>query len=469
MSLKEKIEILQKKLPIFKSFDILGREIEICNRKAYYIFVDGFAKDDILYYFLENVQKIDTDFKSLDEFLKRDVAYIEAEEIKEDLNFDKIATYVLSGMFALVFEDFDSYILLDTREYPVRSITESEVEKVVRGSRDSFVETIVYNTALIRRRIRVPNLIFEINQVGETAKTDIAISYIEGIVDEKVLQNIKIKLKSIDTNALILGSEYIEEFLFDKKWFNPLPMVKYTERPDVAASYLAEGHIALIIDTSPIAIILPVNMFTFTQHIGDYNMKPLSGTLIRFFRFWSILVATFLAPVFVYLSDDTKYLKTILDKASESSDSKEAMLSFFLQILILEIVFLILQTSAIHIPEQIAPMISIIGGLMLGDIAIKAGAFSSGALLVMLLTVICTYKIPSIELTDALRIFRFFMVISVGIFSLKGLIGSILIVTTIIFTTSNIKGAKRYTYPLIPFNFKHLKNLFVRGYLNKIK
>lgn len=469
MKLDSKIEILKEKLPIGKSFDVLGREVTLFNKKAYYVFVDGFAKDDMLYYFLENIQQVREDFNSVDEFLKREVAYIEVQEVTDDINFDKIATSVLSGMFALVFEDFDSYVLLDTREYPVRSISESEVEKVVRGARDSFVETIVFNTALVRRRIRVPDLVFEISQVGDIAKTDIVVSYLENSVDKEVLDAVKSKIKNIDTKTLILGAEYIEEFLFSKKWYNPLPMVKYTERPDVAAAYLAEGHIVLIIDTSPVAIILPVTIFTFTQHIGDYGMKALNGTIARFFRFFSILMATFLAPIFIYFSDHTDVLKDILEKASNSSEAKEVLLSFFIQILVLEVTFFILQTSAIHIPEQIAPMISIIGGLMLGDIAIKAGAFSSVALLVMLVTVITTYNIPSIELTDALRVFRLYMIILTGVLGGYGLIISLVTVMSIILFTSNIKGGKRYTYPIIPFNYKHLRNLIIREEIVKIK
>ncbi|MFV0520552.1 MAG: spore germination protein [Lachnospirales bacterium] len=469
MKLTEKVNLLKSKLPIDTSYDVLSREILIGETSAYFIFVDGFAKDDILYYFLENIQNYKGDIKNLSNFFKNQVAYIESEEVKDDKTFDNLVVSVLSGMFAIVFEEYENYFLLDTRNYPVRSITESEVEKVVRGARDSFVETIVFNTALIRRRIRVADLIFDMQKVGNNSKTDIVISYIDSKVDKKLLNNVKNMIKDIDTEALILGAEYIEEFLFNKKWYNPLPMVKYTERPDVAAAYLIEGHIAIIIDSTPVAIILPVNIFTFTQHIGDYNLKTLNGTIVKIFRFFSILLATFFAPIFIYLSDHTKYFENLFEKINKSSESPEALLSFFMQILILEILFFILQTSAIHIPKQIAPMISIIGGLMLGDIAIKAGVFTSVSLLVMLATVICTYNIPSIELSDALRIFRLFMIIATGFFGGIGLLFSFVLILIIIFGTKNIDGAKRYTYPLFPFNLKHLLNLIFKRPINKVK
>lgn len=459
MDIEEKIAKIKEKLPIDKSYDIIGREVLIQNKQAYFVFVDGFAKDDILYYFLETMQECKGELNSLDELLKNDISYIECEIIKNDIEFSKLAVSVLSGMFGVIFEDFDEYILLDTREYPVRSISESSVEKVLRGAKDSFVETIVFNTALIRRRVRTEKLVFEMEQIGNYSKTDIAISYIDGLVDKKILEEIKFKIKNIKTNAIILGAEYIEDFLFKKKWYNPLPLVKYTERPDVASAYLSEGHIVLIIDTCPVAIILPVSIFHFMQHIGDYNIKYINGTITKCFRFLSAILMTFLAPLFVYISDNTEILKD-LSKKGDVPD--EIIFSFFMQILILEIAFLILQFSSLHIPIQIAPLIGVIGGLLLGDISMKLGIFTPLSLLCMVITVVTTYSIPSIEFSDALRIFRFFMILCVGLFSLYGLVASILAVFIIVYTTETIPSAKKYTYPLIPFNYGDLKSLLFR-------
>ncbi len=459
MDLQQKILKIKEKLPIDTSYDLIGREILIDNKKAYFVFVDGFAKDEVLYFFLESVQKYCEPFYNLDDFVKKQIAYIECDTVKDDFEFNKLAVSVLCGMFAMVIDGFDEYILLDTREYPVRGISESEVEKVLRGAKDSFVETIIFNTALIRRRIRSEKLVFEIENVGNYSKTDVAISYLKGQVNEKVLNEVRQRIKKIDTNAIILGAEYIEDFLFDKKWHNPLPLVKYTERPDVASSYLAEGHIVLIIDTCPVAIVLPVSIFHFVQHVGDYNIKFVNGTLIRFFRFFSVLLMTFLAPVFIYLSDNTQVFKGL----SQNGDAPEKILfSNFGQIVILEISFIILQFSSLHIPAQIAPVIGIVGGVLLGDIAIKLGIFTPLSVLCMVVTVITTYSIPSIEFSDALRVFRFFMILMAGFFGLWGLILSIISVLLVTYNTETIIGAKRYTYPLIPFDFSDLKSLIIR-------
>lgn len=464
MNLNEKINILKRKLNMDKSFDIIGREILIGGRMAYFIFIDGYAKDDVLYYILEALQGVE-DFSSLQDLQLKNIAYIESEIVKED-NLDKLSLSVLSGVFALIVDGLEGYILIDTRTYPVRSIEESAVEKVLRGAKDSFVETIVFNTALIRRRIRSEKLIFQMKQVGKYSKTDVAISYMDGLVDEKILINVLKKIEGINTNALILSAEYIEDLLFKKRWYNPLPLVKYTERPDVAASYISEGNIVLIVDTCPVAIVLPVSIFYFAQHIGDYNMKFINGTISKILRFLSIICATFFAPIIIYLGENTN----IFVELSKMEDSPEkVLLSLFMQIVVLEIAFLILQMSSLHIPSQIASIIGIVGGLLLSDMAIKSGIITPLSIMTMAITVITTYSIPSIEFSDALRIFRFFIILMTGFFGLVGLVLSILIVFIITYTTETIEGAKRYTYPLIPFNYHDLKNLLVRENIKDMK
>ncbi len=463
--LNKKIEILKKKLPIDLSFDIMGREISIGKRRGYFIFIDGFAKDEVLFYYLEAMQRSVKAFIDLDDFLAKEVSYIEAEVVKDDSNYEKLITSVLSGIAVLVLEDFDEYILIDSREYPARGISESEIEKVVRGSKDCFAETIVHNTALIRRRIRTSNLVFEMINVGEYSKTDVAISYIDGLVNEKVLNTVKEKLLNANVKSLLLGSQYIEEILFKRKWYNPLPQVKYTERPDVASAYLSEGHIVLVIDTSPVAIVLPVSIFYFLQHIGDYNMKYINGTIAKIVRMFSAILATIAAPLFLYLGDYTKVLDDLISKSQESGEG--ALFSFFVQIVILEIIFIILQMASLHIPTSIASMIGIVGGLILGDVAIKTGVFTSVSISAMVITVLSTYTIPSIEFSDAVRVFRLFLIFATGLFGLIGFIMSIVISVIITLNTETIKGSNGYIYPLIPFDYKVLKNLISRQHTNK--
>ncbi len=465
MNINERISQIKNKLKLDKSFDIIGREIKVGNKDAYYVFVDGFANDEILFYIIDHFQNV-IKFDTIEDLAKKDIAYVECDVVKNDTNLDTFSVSVLSGMFAVFVDGHDDYILLDCRVYPVRSISESEVEKVIRGSKDSFVETVVFNTALIRRRIKSEKLVFEMEKVGNVAKTDVCIAYMDGIVNEILLNNVKNKLKSINTNNVILSAEYIEDLFFNKRWYNPLPLVKYTERPDVASAHISEGHIVILVDTCPVAVVVPVSVFQFAQHIGDYNIKFINGTIVKFCRFISIFNAIALPAIFIYLAEDTKVFSKLAKKGDVAD---EILLSYFHQIFVLEIAFLMLQVSSINIPTQLTSLIGIIGGLLLSDMAIKMGILTPMAILCMAITVISTYSIPSIEFTDALRIFRLFMIVSAGVFGIYGLVLSFIAIVIMAVTTETLTGANPYMYPLIPFNFKDLKGLLIRENARDIK
>ena len=251
-SLAQNIELLKQKLPIGKSFDILTRDLYFGEQKVYWIGMDGFAKDDIL-------QKITSDLQSLD-FTKAEVVYdlhkyvaakIGYIEVDEASDLDVIIKSILSGPSVLLFDGFDTAIILDSRTYPVRGIDEPDNEKVSRGAKDGFVETIVFNTALIRRRVRDPRLTFEMKTVGKNSQTDVVISYIDGACDPDLLKQLQNQIDSLDVSSLVAGAKSLEELLVPKRWFNPLPQVRYTERPDVAASHLLEGYILVLVDTTP--------------------------------------------------------------------------------------------------------------------------------------------------------------------------------------------------------------------------
>ncbi len=454
--LKEKINQLKEYIKIDKSFDIIGREVKILNRDGYLVFIDGFTKDEIMYYILNYLQNSNGNIKTIDELIDNRIGYIEVEKCND---YNKMSESVLSGMCAIFIDDFEEFLLIDSREYPVRSISEAETEKVTLGSKDSFVETIIFNTALVRRRIRTKDLVFETMNVGTVSKTDIAIAYMDDRVDKVVLEDIKNRLSKIKTEDLLGGGNYIDELIFDKKWYNPLPQVKYTERPDVLSSYLLEGHVTLIIDTSPYAIILPVTLFYFTQYVDDYNKNMIVGTLTRIMRFFSIALALYLTPLWMFLAENQQFLG---NNFSFIGVKEEAVVGLFYQFLILEIGFMLLQLSSLHIPNYLGGAFGIIGGLLVGDIAVKVGIFSIEPIFYMSLTAIATYCIPSVEFSNAIRIFRLFILICTGLFGLLGLIISTIIITLISYKTETISGSNKYLWPLLPFDWKHLKYILFR-------
>ncbi len=456
--LTQNIQNLKNKLPISESFDLIGREIKVGSRNGYLIFIDGFAKDEVMYFIIKQLQEMKEEPKEnyIKNLIKDKIAYLETNEFSK---FEELEHSVLSGAIALIIEGEEKGIIIDAREYPARSPEESESEKVTRGSKDGFVETIVFNTALIRRRVRNPNLIFEMKTVGNDSKTDVCLGYIKGLADEKLLTKLRNKIDSIQIQSLVMSEKSLEELLIKKKWFNPLPQIKYTQRPDITASYLFEGHIIIMVDTSPSVMITPTTLFYFTQFAEDYSENPLVGTYNRFIRFLTIFVSLFLTPVWLFLAENQQYLPGFLNLIGVKEKSSIPLL---VQFLILEFGFDLLKMSSLHTPNYLGGAFGIIGGLLLGEFAIKVGFFVPETIFYMSLTLISSYCIPNIEFSSALRIFRLLLLILTGLLGLWGFLGGTLIICIITLTTETLDEQRKYLWPLIPFNRKALLNIILR-------
>lgn len=458
-------EILSHRLPIEKSFDLIGRELIIGDREAYLVFLDGFANDDVMLRVLNVLQKLkDVDFADTAEMLiKKHIGYI---EVSRENSLKKIEFAVLSGALLLIVDGYDNGIILDVREYPVRSPKEPDLEKVTRGSRDGLVETIVFNTALIRRRLRDPCLIFEMKSVGMRSKTDVAVAYIDDLVDDKLLQEIKDKIDKIDVGALVMAEKTLEELIMKKRWYNPLPQVKYTERPDVVAAHLMEGHIAILVDTSPSAMILPATLFHFTQHAEDYYQNITVGTYIRWVRFLGMLSAFILLPLWLLLVLNKQYLPEFLQFLGPKEVSN---IPLFLQFILLELGLDILRISSIHTPNALSTSLGIIGGLILSEFAVEVGLFIPETVLYMALAGIGTFATPSAEFAMAIRIFRLLLLILTGLFNLYGFISALVIIFIITYTTRSFRYGKKYTWPLIPFSWNPLSHILFRKPIPEIR
>ena len=460
------IKLLKDALPIKRSFDVIGRELIIGqSTNAYLVFIDGFAKDDIMLWILEVLQSLsesDLNNNAIDTLMKKKIGYIEVERFSD---IEQIRTMVLAGAVGLLVDGQDEAIIIDSREYPVRSPEEPELEKVSRGSRDGLVETIIFNTALIRRRLRDPNLIFEITTVGKRSKTDVVIAYLEDIADKNLLKEIQDKLGNIDVGALVMAEKTLEELLIKKHWYNPLPQAKFTERPDVVAAHLMEGHIAIIVDTSPSIMLLPVTMFHFTQHAEDYYQNILVGSYYRWVRFLGMLSALLLPPLWLLLVQNIEMLP---DWLQFLGPKEEYTIPLFIQLILLEFGLDILRLSSIHTPSALNTSLGIIGGLILSDLAVKVGMFVPETVLYMALAGIGTFATPSLEFALALRIFRFILLILTGLLGFWGFVGGLIVVFILLLTSKSFKNGKPYTWPLIPLKLKPLAHILFRMPIPKI-
>lgn len=464
--INQNIKLLKESLPIKRSFDVIGRELVIGqSTNVYLVFIDGFAKDDIMLWILDILQSLsenDLGNKVIDSLLKKHIGYIEVEHSHD---IEQIRSMVLAGAAVLIVDGQDEGLIIDVREYPVRNPEEPELEKVSRGSRDGLVETIIFNTALIRRRLRDPNLIFEIKTVGKRSKTDVVIAYLEDMIDRKLLKEVQNKIDQIDVGALVMAEKTLEELLIKKHWYNPLPQVKFTERPDVVAAHLMEGHIGIIVDTSPSIMLLPVTMFHFTQHAEDYYQNILVGSYYRWVRFLGMLSALILPPLWLLLVQNIEVLPDWLQFLGPKD---EYTIPLFVQLLLLEFGLDILRLSSIHTPSALNTSLGIIGGLILSDLAVKVGIFVPETVLYMALAGIGTFATPSLEFALAIRIFRLLLLVMTGLLGIWGFAGSFLVILIILFTSRSFKNSKPYTWPLVPFKWKPLAHILFRMPIPKI-
>ena len=442
-------------LPIDESFDLILRDLIIGRTRACLIFIDGFAKDDVMVHIMKELQgaRVEQNTDALPLLLQK-IPYIEVAKITD---LEVAAEQVLCGQVLLMTDGSNSAVLIDAREYPARMPSESHIEKVTRGSRDDLVETVVFNTALIRRRIRNRSLTFKMCNVGSDTKTDVAVGFMADRADKKLIDAVINKLNSLDIPALTMGEKSLEELLVPKRWYNPLPIFRVSERPDTISAHLLEGHIVLIVDTSPTALILPASVFYFTQYVEDYLQTPLVGTITRFFRFFAILFAIFAIPLFMLICN--KNLPVFEFLAPSETDLK---ISIFVQLILLELGLEGLRMSSLHTPQNLQASFSIIGGLILGDLGVSIGLFSANCIFTSVASAIANHCVPNPELASAVRIFRWAGLILCGTIGLIGLWIFIFYMIFLLLTTKTFDKRRSYLWPIIPFNFKAICHLLFR-------
>ncbi len=453
------LNMINKKLRVGESFDILVKHIKIADKKATFYCLDGFTKDDILermFRFISTFTKEQmSDIHTAEELLNSYITYIESS-VEE--NLDTFTTFILSGAVGMIVEGFDKAIIIDSRTYPARNVQEPESDKVLRGSHEGFVETIIFNTALLRRKIRSTDLTLKSHQIGTQSKTDIVICYLEGAVDKKLLKKVVERVNSIDVKSLAMSQESLRECLIPHQAWNPFPKVRYTERPDTAAASIYDGNIIIFSDGSPSAMIIPTGVFDFFQDINDFYFPPLVGTFIRYVRVFSYIMTFFLVPTWYLI---TLYESVLPEWVNIFQVKEPNEVPIIFQLLIVEFVIDILRLASLNTPSALSNSFSVVAALVLGEFAIKSGLFVSEVVLFMAFVAISNFTQPSYELGYAIKISRIFVLICTALFHIWGYSASILIVMIIVVTTKTISGYT-YLYPLIPLNWKALSSLLIR-------
>ncbi len=457
--LEENISFAKELFPIGQSFDIITRDLYLGKTKGYWIGINGMCRTEVLQQIFSDLQDplymLDDKVEEIQRYMNTRLGY--AQTSLTD-NWEDIERNVLSGPSVLFIDGFDQAILLDVRTYPARGIEEPDTEQVTSGARDGFVETMLFNANLIRRRIRAPKLTFEIFSVGSLSKTDVAVAYIGGLADEKLLQLLKDRLKELDVTSLTLGTKSLEELLVPKRWFHPLPSFHLTQRPDTACSYLTEGHIAVIVDNSPSVLLIPCSIFYFTQSPEDYYKSPPVGTYFRAIRFLCIPVNLLLMPVFLLI---TVYYPLLSDRLRILSTQNPPGPTIIFYVIAVELLLDLFKYSASLNSGRFSGSLAIVGGLIIGDVAVDLHWASAEILFYAAITLLTSMALPSIDFADGLRVYRMLLVVSTAIGGLWGFVIGLALIFLSMITTPTF-GHKSYFWPLIPLNWKALKALLFR-------
>ncbi len=454
--LKENIAYLNERLAVDVSFDLVYRVIRIGGKDACIYFIDGFCKDELMQKMLQYFMGIKEEEMPQDahEMSKCCVPYVEVD-LKDQ--WDEIIGNLLSGVLILLIDGYTQAILIDSRTYPARNVTEPDKDKVLRGSKDGFVETIVFNTALLRRRVRSADLRIEMMSAGENSRTDIAVCYMDSRVDQHFLKQIKDRIRDIKVDALTMNQESLAECLYRRRWYNPFPKFKYTERPDTAAAQIYEGNIVVLVDNSPSAMIMPTSIFDVIEEADDYYFPPITGTYLRLSRFLIAILTFIMTPTFLLLMTHQSYIPEafsfIVLKETEN-------IPLIWQFLILELAIDGLRLAAVNTPNMLSTPLSVMAALVLGEFSVNSGWFNAEVMLYMAFVAIANYTQANYELGYALKFMRILTLLLTNWFGLWGYIGGIVICPAAIVTNRTV-SEKSYIYPLLPFHFRQLcKRLF---------
>ena len=456
---RENIRVLDGLLGVGRSCDMVSRDYLIGGRRARLWVVDGFGSDSILErmgaFWLTLKPENVVGLTEMQDFLDR---YITFSESNVTFDISDAVTSVFLGKSLLAVEGLAGVALMDAKGYPSRSVHEPPDGKVLRGSHDGFVEAVVPNMALLRRRIRDPHLTMEGHKVGSRTHNDAVLCYLDDKVDQDLLRKLRGKLLGLDVRSLSMAQESLAEAIRPKQWYNPFPKVRYTERPDAAAASIMEGSIVLMVDNSPSVMILPTGFFDFTQESNDYYFPPLVGTYLRVLRVTVFLLSLFITPAWYLMVSEPNRLPEWLNFLSSPEPVSLSLLS---QLLVVEFLIDVLKLASLNTPDSLSNSFSMLGALVLGDFAVQAGWLGPEVLVYMAFVSVAGFAQPSYELGYAFKLLRVALLLVTAAFDVWGFCLGVVGIFILLCTTKPLVG-KGYLYPLVPFNGKALLRLLVR-------
>ncbi len=391
----------------------------------------------------------------LEDLMKRclDVGKIKAVRSRE-----LVRDEIFQGKVALVIDKTDRIILMEVGGVKTRNITEPENEKTLRGSKEGFIEDIWSNVALIRRTLPDPSLKLEIHKVGRRTRTTLGIVYLESLADDKLVKEVQRRIKKIDIDG-VLANGYVEAFIEDNP-YSPFPQAQGTEKPEKVVSALLEGRIAILLDRTPLVLMVPAQLIQFFQAPEDYFERPYIGTYIRILRAIAFIVTTTAAPAYIALNSFHPELVPLDILLNIASLRKKVQLPPVVEALIMEFVIEVLREAGLRLPTAIATTLGVVGGIILGDAAVRANLVSPVMIIVITITIICNFVIPNYSMSLVIRLLRLFLILASATF---GAFGMTLAWLVIIIHLCRLESfGLPYFAPIAPTRYRDLKDVYIR-------
>ena len=455
-NIDETQKILEDKLGFGKSFDVGQREIVVMERRIQLYYITGLVDSELVVDLMTQLLLLNSLPHPNDDVFQTIHNRLVHQQVTVTDKVNDICTSVLSGLVAIIVDKETQAFVVDVRSYPGRGPSEPDTEKTVRGSRDGYTENIIVNTALTRRRIRTGKLRNIILKVGDQSKTDVVLMYIEDIADQSMVDEVKHRIEQVKVDGLTMTDKELEEFITGQV-YNPYPLVRYTERPDVVAAHLYQGMIAIIVDTAPSVMIGPGTLFEHLTSVEEYRQTPAVGTFLRLIRYAGIIVSVFLMPTWLLFVLHPEYLPDFLNFIGPQ---EEGNIPIVLQVISGEIGMEFLRLASIHTPTAISSALGIVSAILIGQVAVDVGLFGPEILFYVAIGALGAFVTPSYELGLANKMFKLFIIVGTALLGLWGYIGTI--VVGLIFLATMKSFGKPYLYPLIPFNFKALLKSVIR-------
>ncbi|WP_373458161.1 spore germination protein [Paenibacillus harenae] len=366
---------------------------------------------------------------------------------------------MLEGLSVVLLDGYDRALAVNTGGGERRGVEEPSTQTVVRGPKEGFAESILTNISLLRTKIKSPNLRIEYKIIGQQTRTTVAVAYMKGISEDKVVNEVHRRLDAIETDS-ILDSGYIEEFIHEKK-YSPFPLLQNTERPDAIAAGLLEGQVAIIVDGSPFALLAPVTFFKFFQSSEDYYQSYDIATFLRVIRFVSFFASMLLPSLYIAITTFHQEMLPTPLLISIAAQREGVPFPAIIEAMIMELTFEILREAGVRMPRIIGSAISIVGALVLGQAAVQAGLISAAMVIVVSFTAIASFVIPAVNMGTSARLIRFAMMILAGSFGVFGIMAGLMVLLT------HLSGLRSfgvpYLTPISPLVKNNLKDVFVRA------